>query len=500
MPLHGQTKHFQRRFRIFHALAIHLLGLSGQALQSASLFSLLPMSTAPFVAKFGGTSLADANQFRKVKDIVLADPRRRFVVPSAPGKRHDKDQKITDLLLLCHEHASRRLPFEEIFAIIRERFLGIAKELGLAADFIASLDAELAKTKAEIARQGEAGGSKDYAASRGEAINGRILAAFLGWEFVDAQEVVFFNAKGQLDGEKTYAALAARVKNGPAVIPGFYGCDVAGKVKTFSRGGSDISGSIVARGVHAAVYENWTDVPGMLITNPKIVPGAYTIEVVTYQELRELSYSGATVLHEDAVFPVREAQIPVNIRSTNDPAHPGTLIVPREHPQAKVGYNITGIAGRKDFTVIQIEKAMMNAELGFCRRVLSVLEENGVLFEHMPSGIDTVSLVIQDSQLAGGKLEAIVDQLQHTVRPDIIEVRRNLALIATVGRGMARIPGLASRLFGALADVGIHTRMIDQGSSQLNIIIGVDADRFEDATRVIYTAFVSDAARPERIG
>ncbi len=459
------------------------------------------MSTPPFiVSKFGGSSLADASQFRKVQGILLADPKRKFVVPSAPGKRHDKDQKITDLLLLCHEHASRGLPFEEVFAIIRERFLCIARELGLSPAFIESLTAELAKTKIEIARQGEIGRPKDYAASRGEAINGRILAALLGWEFVDAQEVVFFDGKGRFDGAKTYPIMAARLKDGPAVVPGFYGCAADGNVKTFSRGGSDISGSIVARGVNASVYENWTDVPGMLITNPKIVPGAYTIEVVTYQELRELSYSGATVLHEDAVFPVREANIPVNIRSTNDPKHPGTLIVPREHPQAKIGYNITGIAGRKDFTVIQIEKAMMNAEVGFCRRVLSVLEENNVSFEHMPSGIDTLSLVIQDSHLCGGKLEAIVDQLKHTVHPDIIEVRKNLALIATVGRGMAHIPGLAARLFGSLADVGIHTRMIDQGSSQLNIIVGVDADRFEDAVRIIYNAFVSDVAQPERIG
>ncbi len=458
------------------------------------------MPPSPIVSKFGGSSLADASQFRKVRDIVLADANRCLVVPSAPGKRHDKDQKITDLLLLCHEHASRRLPFEEVFAIIRERFLGIATELELPAGFIAQLTAELAATQLEIARQGELGRQGDYAASRGEAINGRILAALLGWEFVDAQEVVFFDDKGRFDGAKTYPALAARVKGLHAVIPGFYGCAADGSVKTFSRGGSDISGAVAARGVHASVYENWTDVPGMLITNPRIVPGAYTIEVVTYQELRELSYSGATVLHEDAVFPVREAQIPVNIRSTNDPRHPGTLIVPREHPQAKVGYNITGIAGRKDFTVIQIEKAMMNAEVGFCRRVLSVLEENKVSFEHMPSGIDTLSLVIQDSQLSGGKLEAILDQLQHTVHPDLVEVRKNLALIATVGRGMAHIPGLAARLFGALADVGIHTRMIDQGSSQLNIIVGVDADRFEDAVRIIYNAFVSDVAQPERIG
>lgn len=457
------------------------------------------MSTPPIVSKFGGSSLADANQFRKVRDILLADANRRFVVPSAPGKRNDKDQKITDLLFLCHEHASRRLPFEEVFAIIHARFVGIATELGLPAGFIDGLTAELAKTKLEIARQGEAGRKADYAASRGEAINGRILAALLGWDYVDAAEVVFFGKDGRLDAGKTYATLAARVKNGPAVIPGFYGSDAEGQVRTFSRGGSDVSGSIVARAVSASVYENWTDVPGMLITNPKIVPGAFTIEVVTYQELRELSYSGATVLHEDAVFPVREAQIPVNIRSTNDPKHPGTLIVPREHPQAKIGYNITGIAGRKDFTVIQIEKAMMNAEVGFCRRVLSVLEENGVSFEHMPSGIDTLSLVIQDSQLAGGKLDAILDQLRHTIRPDTIEVRKNLALIATVGRGMSRIPGLAARLFGALADVGIHTRMIDQGSSQLNIIVGVDADRFEDAVRIIYNAFVSDSGRMERL-
>lgn len=451
------------------------------------------MST--LVCKFGGTSLADATQFRKVRDILLADPARTLVVPSAPGKRYDKDQKITDLLYLCHEHASRGLPFEEVFSIIRERFLGIVKELGVQLDLGPALDA----AKAGIARQGERGGPADFAASRGEFLSGQVLAAFLGWEFVDAAEVMFFDAKGRLDGPRTYEAIAARTKGKKAVIPGFYGQGADGEVKTFSRGGSDISGSIVARAVHAKVYENWTDVPGLLIADPRLIPGAFTIEVVTYQELRELSYSGAKVLHEDAVFPVREANIPVNIRNTNDPKHPGTLIVPRTHPQAKVSYTITGVAGRKDFTVIQLEKAMMNAEIGFCRRVLAVLEEKGVSFEHMPSGIDTLSLVIQDSQLGGGKLDEVVEGIKAAVRPDSIEANKNLAIVAVVGRGMSRLPGMAAKLFGALGEAGIHIRMIDQGSSQLNIIIGVDTARFEDAIRVIYNAFVSESARQEPI-
>jgi len=439
------------------------------------------------VCKFGGTSLANAAQIRKAESIIKADPNRRYVINSAPGKRDNGDQKITDLLYLCHEHASRSLPFEEVFSIIASRFQGIVDELELQLD----LSAELATIKTTIASFGQIGRPADYAASRGEYLNGKIMAAQLGWRFVDAAEVIFFNAQGKLDNQRTYAALAERLAGQPAVIPGFYGSTPDGQIKTFSRGGSDISGSIVARALHAQSYENWTDVPGLFITDPRIVAGAYPIEIITYQELRELSYSGAAVLHEDAVFPVREAGIPVRIRDTNNPEHPGTVIVTREHPQARKGYLITGIAGRKDFTVIQIEKPMMNSEIGFGRRVLQVLEDHHVNFEHMPSGIDTLSLVIAASQI-GDKLKVILQEIDLAVQPERVSVTDKMALLTVVGRGMAHFPGLAARALAALGEQNINVRMIDSGNSQMNLIVGVDVERFEDAVRAIYAAFVHD--------
>lgn len=450
---------------------------------------------SPVVAKFGGTSLADAAQILKSSAIVRADERRKYVVVSAPGKRTDADQKITDLLYLCHEHALRRLPFQEVFQVIRGRYLGIVSELGLKLDLGERLD----EGQARIAEIGARGGEADYAASRGEAWSALIMAELLGYAHVDAAEVVFFDERGRLDAARTYQACGERLRKvGPAVVPGFYGSTPAGEVKTFSRGGSDVTGAIVARSVGAATYENWTDVPGMLITDPRIVPGAYTIEVITYQELRELAYSGAKVLHEDAVFPVREAGIPVNVRNTNDPQHPGTMVVPEGHPQAKVGYNITGVAGRKGFTVLLIEKAMMNAEIGFARRVLSVLEQNGISLEHMPTGIDTLSLVVEHKSLEG-KLEKVLRELQMAVEPDRMMVQGELALIAVVGRGIARHPRSAATVFRALHDLGVHARMIDQGSSQLNIIVGVDTGSFEDAVRAIYKQFVHDGEHPEPV-
>lgn len=446
----------------------------------------------PVVAKFGGTSLADAAQILKCRDIIRADERRRFVVVSAPGKRTDADQKITDLLYLCHEHARRRLPFEEVFKVVRERYLGIVQELGLKLDLRELLD----QGHARIAEIGAAGGAADYAASRGEAWNGPIVAELLGYPCVDAAEVIFFDEQGRLDAQRTYAACGERLgKLGRAVIPGFYGAMPNGAVKTFSRGGSDVTGAIVARGVQAETYENWTDVPGMLITDPKVVPGAYTIEVVTYQELRELAYSGAKVLHEEAVFPVREAGIPVNVRNTNDPQHEGTLVVPEGHPKAKVGFDITGIAGRKGFSVILIDKAMMNTEIGFARRVLSVLEQNGVSLEHMPTGIDTLSLVVEAKGLEG-KAEKVLREIEIAVQADKVQMQGELALIAVVGRGISRHPRSAATVFRALLDAGVHVRMIDQGSSQLNIIVGVDGARYEDAVRAIYKLFVHDDERP----
>eukprot|EP00752_Nemacystus_decipiens_P015035 g13391.t1 len=447
------------------------------------------------VAKFGGTSLASAPQIRKMQAIVTADNDRRFVVPSAPGKRDSKDTKITDLLYLCHDLASKGLNFDDAWQPICGRFKAIVSELGLALD----LDPILAEAEATIAEHGQRGLPADYAASRGEAINGRIIAELLQCEFVDPTQVIFFGADGRLDEAKTYATIAERLSNAErAVVPGFFGLGSDGEVKTFSRGGSDVTGAILARGVGASVYENWTDVHGLLITDPRIVPGAYTIETVTYRELRELSYSGASVLHDEAVFPVRQANIPVNIRNTNDPEHPGTLIVSADHESAKQSYQITGIAGRKDFTIIQIEKAMMNSEIGFGKRVLGVLADFGVSFEHIPSGIDTLSVVIEDKALEG-KLDDIISAIKTAVRPDNIDVDNNLALIATVGRGMAKQTGTSAKLFSALGEAGVNIRMIDQGSSEMNIIVGTDVQDFEKAVQAIYAAFISEDSKPRTL-
>ncbi|GAB4108782.1 MAG: aspartate kinase [Phycisphaeraceae bacterium] len=435
--------------------------------------------------KFGGSSVADAAQIRKVKAIIGADSERRFIVPSAPGKRNKDDQKITDLLYLCHEHARQGLTFDEVFKLITDRYLQIAQELGVECD----LPDRLEEVKVGIAEVAKAGGPADYAASRGEYLNGVVLAKYLDAEFFDAADLIFFDKRGRLDESKTYATISDKLSNvSKAVIPGFYGTAPDGSVKTFSRGGSDITGAVIARGIGAAMYENWTDVSGLLMADPRIVEHPKAIDVLTYRELRELAYMGATVLHDEAVFPVRQAGIPVNIRNTNRPEDAGTMIVPHEQSPEHTG-QITGIAGRKDFTVIAIEKTMMNAEIGFGRRVLSVLEANGVSFEHLPSGIDTMSLVIADDQL-NGKLDDILEGIQAEVKPDSIEVTSEMALIATVGRGMAHIPGMASKLFGALAGAGINIRMIDQGSSELNIIVGVHANDFENAMRAIYRAFV----------
>lgn len=438
------------------------------------------------VCKFGGSSLADAAQFRKVLDIMHADPERRYVVPSAPGKRTDDDRKITDLLYLCHQHASQRLGFDEVFTLIAERYRQIVDDLELSLD----IDALLDEVRNGITRHSP-GGGPDYAASRGEYLNGHVVAEALGYTFIDAADLIFFDKRGRLDETRTYKAIADRLaKVEHAVIPGFYGTAADGSIKTFSRGGSDISGAVVARGVSADVYENWTDVSGLLMADPRIVKNPRVIDTITYRELRELSYMGATVLHDEAVFPVRHAGIPLNIRNTNRPDDPGTTIFRGDDEHPTISGAVSGIAGRRDFTIIALEKAMMNAETGFGRRVLTVLEANDVSFEHMPSGIDTMSLVIADTEL-NGKLEKVVDELKQECRPDAIEVLPNMALIATVGRGMARTPGMAARLFAALAEAQINIRMIDQGSSELNIIVGVEADVFDNAVRAIYNAFVS---------
>ncbi len=433
------------------------------------------------VAKFGGTSLAGAEQFLRVRSIVLSDDERRYVVPSAPGKRHGSDRKITDLLYLCHAHVQQAVPFDEVFRIIEERFMNIVAGIGI--------DLDLAPELREIKERIAGGASADYAASRGEYLSGVILAKLLGYDFVDPTSFIHFDSRGVFDPESTQrSAVEVLSSHARAVIPGFYGWMPGGKIKTFPRGGSDITGAIVARGVNASLYENWTDVDGFLMADPHIVKNPKPIEVVTYRELRELAYMGANVLHEESIFPVRAARIPVNIKNTNAPKDKGTLIVGDEEKVPRAG-SITGIAGRKDFTVIAIEKALMNTELGFGRRLLSILEHNKISFEHMPTGIDTISVVISDCQL-NNRLEQVLASIRSELGPDSVEVHPNMALIATVGQGMANTPGIAAKLFGALAAAGVNIRMIDQGSSEINIIVGVETGDFERAVNAIYDAFV----------
>ena len=433
------------------------------------------------VTKFGGSSLADAGQFRKVQAIMNTNPKRCYIIPSAPGKRSADDYKITDLLYLCHAHVQQGIAFNDIFEIISNRYFEIIRELNLSLD----LQPILAEIKTKIAT----GANADYVASRGEYLNGLIMAALLKFEFIDAAEVIFFDENGVFDAEQTQKIISQRLAStSQAVIPGFYGNMPDGSIKTFSRGGSDLTGAIVARGVQASVYENWTDVSGFLMADPRIVKNPRPIETITYSELRELAYMGASVMHEEAIFPVREAGIPINIRNTNLPEAPGTMIVRDAEPIATLG-GITGIAGRKDFTVISIEKALMNSELGFGRKLLSILEANQVSFEHLPSGIDSISLVIADAQL-GKKLDKIVKEIHHQCQPDSVQVLPKMALVATVGRGMAYTPGIAARLFQALYQAQVNVRMIDQGSSEINIIVGIEPNDFEKAVQAIYQAFV----------
>lgn len=438
------------------------------------------------VAKFGGSSLADAAQFKKVREILSMDAARRIVVPSAPGKRSSTDIKVTDLFYECNRLAAAGKDITVCFDTIRARYHGIADELKLNADLDAHLD--------EICRNIQLGAGADYAASRGEYLNGILLADFLGWDFVDPQQGIFFDAEGRLDSDKTQTVLGELLSHHAyAVVPGFYGCDTHGNVKTFSRGGSDITGAIVARAVNADLYENWTDVSGCLMADPRIVRNPEPIRYVTYRELRELSYMGASVLHEDAIFPVRVAGIPTNIRNTNRPEEPGTLIG-YEAEDYESEHMITGIAGHKDFAIINVEKAMMNAELGFGRRLLQALEEQDISFEHMPSGIDTMCVVVHEDALEGKK-ECLVQRIHELCAPDSVEIHSGLALIATVGRGMVRSKGTSARLFNALMKAGINVRLIDQGSSELNIIVGVDNLDFENAVRAIYRAFVVKEGR-----
>ena len=427
------------------------------------------------VVKFGGSSLASAEQFKKVGNIIRADKERKYVVPSAPGKRFSDDTKVTDMLYACYDLADQGKSFKAELDAIKARYQEIIDGL--------QLDLDLVDEFKTIEKNFKAKAGSNYAASRGEYLNGIIMANYLGYDFIDAATVIFFDENGEFDAAKTNEVLRARLaESKEAVVPGFYGAMPDGTVKTFSRGGS-----IVAKAAKADVYENWTDVSGFLVTDPRIVENPVPIETITYKELRELAYMGASVLHEDAIFPVRREGIPINIRNTNKPEDPGTLIV--ENTCRKPKYTITGIAGKTGFCSVTIEKAMMNSEIGFGRKVLGVFEDCGISFEHMPSGIDTMTIFVHQSEFEQHE-QFVISNIHRAVQPDSIELESDLALIAVVGRGMKSTRGTAGRIFSALAHKNINVKMIDQGSSELNIIIGVANEDFETAIQAIYDIFV----------
>lgn len=433
------------------------------------------------VCKFGGTSMADGIAMQAVKKIIDSDEKRKFVVVSAPGKRFNGDTKVTDLLYACYDELAQKGNCKSTFASVRRRFESIVKELNLDMDIASVLD----ETEKRLTEEK----SSDFTASRGEYLSARIMATLLNAKFVDSENVVFFKEDGQLDGEKTYKAIRAAVADTDrAVFPGFYGKGANGKVKTFSRGGSDISGAVVARAVNASVYENWTDVSGFLACDPRIVDNPKKIKNLSYKELRELSYMGANVLHSESIFPVRKANIPIVIKNTFRPEDEGTAILPISQYKPD-GTVVTGIAGKKNFTVILIEKGHMNTEIGFVRKVLSVLEREGVSIEHIPSGIDTMSVVVDSDEIQGYKLEQIIEGIKNDAEPDVIRVMENVALIATVGHGMSSSIGTSARLFKAMAEANINAKMIDQGSSELNIIVGVKNEDCEKCIAAIYHEF-----------
>ena len=432
------------------------------------------------VVKFGGSSLASAEQFRKVKDILNADKKRRYVVPSAPGKRYKNDVKVTDMLYECYALAESEGEYKPLLRKIRARYNEIINGLKLNM----TLDDEFKVIEENFCQKA----GIDYAASRGEYLNGLIMSRYTGFEFIDAAEVIRFKKDGSFDADTTNKILKARLKKSEtAVIPGFHGALENGRVKTFSRGGSDITGSVVAKACKADLYENWTDVSGFLVADPGIIENPKGIKVITYKELRELSYMGAAVLHEDAIFPVRREGIPINIKNTNQPDDPGTFIV--ESTCQKPEYTITGIAGKKGFVAVNIEKDMMNSEIGFGRKVLAAFEENQISFEHTPSGIDTFTVFVHQEEFEG-KEQSVLSAIHRLAEPDSIDLEADLALIAVVGRGMKSTRGTAGRIFSALAHANVNVKMIDQGSSELNVIIGVSNEDFDQAIKAIYDIFV----------
>ena len=432
------------------------------------------------VVKFGGTSLASAEQFRKAGDIIRKDDSRVYVVPSAPGKRHSGDIKVTDLLYECYELAVRGQNFYEPFLAVKDRYNEIIQGLGLSLSLAEAFD----EIENKLLHEPE----KDYTASRGEYLNGLVMSAYLGYEFIDAAEVIFFDEHGNFDQAKTDSVLAPRLQETAcAVVPGFYGSDPDGRIRTFSRGGSDITGSIVARACRAGVYENWTDVSGLLMADPHIVSNPAVMSNITYKELRELSYMGASVMHEDAIFPVKKAGIPINIRNTNSPEDPGTWIV--ENTARRSKYTITGIAGRRNFCSIVIAKDLMHSQPDFYRKVAQCFEDNGIPLEHLPSGIDTMTVIVHEAKFIEHEQDVLA-RIAKFVEPESVEVESGISLIAVVGRGMKSQTGTAAKIFRALAEARINVRMIDQGASELNIIVGVLNEDFERAIRSIYHIFV----------
>lgn len=432
--------------------------------------------------KFGGSSVADGIQLAKIKEIIESDPERRYVVVSAPGKRFDGDSKITDLLFMCKAQAENNIPYEQLFQVISDRYNAIRYNL--------NIDVDLDVHYKEIMKQMEAGCSEDYVASRGEYLSAILISAYLGFDFVDTKGLILFDKKGRLLTEETNEALSKELaRHEKAVIPGFYGSyKDSGEIKVLSRGGSDVTGSLVARAVNADIYENWTDVSGLLMADPRVVDNPKPIESISYMELRELSYMGASVLHEEAVFPVRLSNIPINIRNTNAPEDPGTIITTeKDYKNDKV---LSGIAGKYPFTVITIYKNMMNKEIGFVRRALAVLEDLGISFDHIPTGIDSLSVVIESSALED-QLDEVLEAFEQRLRPDEITVVPDIALIAVVGMGLSHSIGVSAKITAALADAGINIRMLNQGTSEINVIIGVESKDFKAATRAIYNAFVN---------
>ena len=436
------------------------------------------------VVKFGGSSMADAGQYRKIRDILLADPERKVVVVSAAGKRTKDDHKITDLLYLCHAHTQYGVDCSQIFEMISSRYIQIRNDLGIELD----LETEFAALKQRIDNKEL---NADEIASRGEYFSAKLMAAFLGFQFIDSADWVKFNFDGTVDQESTYEALQTQVVQGiGAVIPGFYGLMPDGHIRTFSRGGSDITGALAAAALDADVYENWTDVSGILMADPRLVDNPMAIPQVTYDELRELSYSGASVLHEDAIFPVREKNIPLNIRNTNDPEAPGTMIQESFEGEYDSDRFITGITGKKDFTIISLSKRGMSNQVGVLHKVLTILVRHNLSVDYVPNGIDNVSIVLPTESIAS-KLYTVLGEIQQEVEPDTLDVHDQIAIVAAVGRQMASRPGISGKLFAALGEAGINIRMINQGPDELNIIFGVDNRDFKAAIRVLYSSFAS---------